>query len=58
MGTHFESSYTDAGDILRRTSGVHSKIMGRLEGGGEGTQIMPNNELHYWILTLTEFTGM
>jgi hypothetical protein len=32
--------------------------MGRLEGGGEGTQIMPNNELYYWILTLTEFTGM
>jgi len=45
-------------EIFKRTSGVHSKLIGRLKGGGEGTQIMPNNELYYWILTLTEFTGM
>jgi len=57
-GTHFESSYTDARDVFKRTSGVRSKLMGRLTGGGEGTQIMPNNELYYWILTLTEFTDM
>jgi hypothetical protein len=31
MGTHFESSYTDARDVLKRISGVHSKLMGRLE---------------------------
>jgi hypothetical protein len=58
MGTHFESSYTDARDVLKRISGVHSKLMGRLQCGGEGTQIMPNNELYYWILTHTDFTGM
>jgi hypothetical protein len=58
MGTHFESSYTDARDVLKRTSGVYSKLMGRLEGRREGTQIMPNNELYYWILTLPEFTGI
>jgi len=58
MGTHFESSHTDARDVLKRTSGIHSKLMGWLEGGREGTQIMPNNELYYWILTLTEFTCM
>jgi hypothetical protein len=42
MGTQFESSYTDARDVLKRTSGVHSKLMRRLEGEGEGTKNMPN----------------
>jgi hypothetical protein len=38
MSTQFESSHTDARDVLKRTSGVHSK----LKGGGECTKNVPN----------------
>jgi hypothetical protein len=41
MGTEFESSYTDARDLLKRTSGVHSKLMEQSEGGEEGATNVP-----------------